>query len=100
LSGALATGATSTSNVGSYAIGQGSLSAGSNYTIAYEGAELSVAPRSPGSTAGSLLPYIFTPNLRPATNLVTLSSVTEGGPDAPPRLVSCQMLGGTTCGQK
>ncbi|WP_334185577.1 MBG domain-containing protein, partial [Novosphingobium sp.] len=100
LSGALATEAVATSNVGSYAIGQGTLSAGENYTVTYDGADLTVTPRSPGSTAGNLLPYIFTPNLRPATNLVTLSPAKEGGSDASTTLVSCQMQGGVTCSGK
>jgi filamentous hemagglutinin family protein len=100
LSGALATEAVATSNVGSYAIGQGTLSAGENYTVTYDGADLTVTPRSPGSTAGNLLPYIFTPNLRPATNLVTLSPAKEGGSDASSTLVSCQMQGGVTCSGK
>jgi hypothetical protein len=97
LSGALTTEANENSDVGSYAIGQGTLSAGGNYTIAYDGAELAVTPRSPGSTAGNLLPYIFTPNLRPATNLVTLSTAKGSGSDAGTALVSCQMQGGATC---
>jgi filamentous hemagglutinin family protein len=100
LSGALATEAVATSNVGSYAIAQGTLSAGENYTVTYDGADLTVTPRSPGSTAGNLLPYIFTPNLRPATNLVTLSPAKEGGSDASTTLVSCQMQGGVTCSGK
>ncbi|WP_068079856.1 MBG domain-containing protein [Novosphingobium rosa] len=44
LSGALATGAVQGSNVGSYAIGQGSLTAGSNYTVTYTGANFAVTP--------------------------------------------------------
>ena len=42
LSGSLATTATSTSNVGSYDITQGTLSLSSNYTLVYKGAKLSV----------------------------------------------------------
>ena len=44
LSGSLATGATNASAVGSYAITQGSLSAGANYVLAYTGANLTVTP--------------------------------------------------------
>ncbi len=40
--GGLATTATASSNVGSYPISQGTLSAGSNYTISYTGANLTV----------------------------------------------------------
>ena len=97
LSGALATDATATSNVGSYAIGQGTLAAGGNYTVAYTGADLTVTPRSPGSTAGSLLSYIFTPNLRPKTSQVTLLPANDGGSEEEAVLVSCQMQGGATC---
>ncbi|BAF87919.1 putative large exoprotein [Azorhizobium caulinodans ORS 571] len=45
LSGAAATGASSASGVGSYAITQGSLAASSNYALSYVGANLSVTPR-------------------------------------------------------
>ncbi|MGH6744334.1 MBG domain-containing protein [Novosphingobium sp.] len=97
LSGALATGATATSNVGSYAIGQGTLSAGGNYTVVFTGSDLTVTPRSLGSTAGSLLSYIFTPNLRPKTNQVTLAPANDRGSEEGAVLVSCQMQGGATC---
>ena len=43
-SGALATSATSSSNVGSYGITQGSLTAGSNYAISYTGANYAITP--------------------------------------------------------
>ncbi|MGJ4951470.1 beta strand repeat-containing protein, partial [Bradyrhizobium sp. HKCCYLS20291] len=46
LSGALATAASTASNVGSYAITQGSLAASSNYALTYVGANLQVTPRS------------------------------------------------------
>ena len=46
LSGALATSATTASSVGAYAIGQGTLSAGSNYALSYTGANLTVDPAS------------------------------------------------------
>jgi filamentous hemagglutinin family protein len=44
LSGALATAATTASNVGTYAITQGTLAASSNYAVTYNGANLSVTP--------------------------------------------------------
>ncbi|WP_208948552.1 MBG domain-containing protein [Segnochrobactrum spirostomi] len=45
LTGSLATAATSTSNVGTYTITQGSLVASSNYTLSYVGTNLSVTAR-------------------------------------------------------
>ncbi|MEW6645207.1 MAG: MBG domain-containing protein [Pseudomonadota bacterium] len=51
LSGSLASPATATSNVGSYAITQGSLSASSNYALTYTGATLTVMPRAITVTA-------------------------------------------------
>ena len=45
LTGALATGATVTSNVGSYGIVQGTLAASSNYTLDFAGGTLTVQPR-------------------------------------------------------
>ncbi len=54
LSGALVTSATSTSNVGSYGITQGSLAASTNYTItSYTGANLAVTARPITVTADS-----------------------------------------------
>ncbi|BCG78600.1 MBG domain-containing protein [Mesorhizobium sp. 113-3-3] len=50
LTGALATSATTTSNVGSYAITQGTLN-NNNYAITYVGANLSVTPRAITVTA-------------------------------------------------
>ncbi len=46
LTGALTSSATSTSNVGSYGITQGSLSAGGNYQIAFTGANVTVTRRA------------------------------------------------------
>ena len=46
LSGALATGAGASSNVGQYAMGQGTLTAGSNYALTYQGANLTVTTRA------------------------------------------------------
>ncbi|WP_446661080.1 MBG domain-containing protein [Blastomonas sp. SL216] len=54
LTGALATTAGLTSNVGSYAITQGSLAAGSNYTLTYAGANLTVTARPLTVTADAL----------------------------------------------
>ena len=45
LTGALATTATTTSNVGAYGITQGTLAASSNYTLSYAGANLTSLPR-------------------------------------------------------
>jgi len=46
LSGALATAATATANVGTYAITQGSLSASSNYAITYSGNSVTIGARA------------------------------------------------------
>ena len=54
LSGSLATDATTTSNVGSYGITQGTLAASSNYSLSYTAGTLSVAARPLTVTADSL----------------------------------------------
>lgn len=54
LGGALATTAGLTSGVGSYAINQGSLTAGANYTITYVAGALSINPRPITITASNL----------------------------------------------
>ncbi|WP_340644703.1 MBG domain-containing protein [Phenylobacterium sp.] len=54
LLGALATTATSTSNVGSYGITQGSLAASTNYAVTYSGANLTVGQRALTVTADAL----------------------------------------------
>jgi filamentous hemagglutinin family protein len=54
LSGALATAATATSNVGTYAITQGTLTASSNYALTYIGANLAVTARPLTITANAL----------------------------------------------
>ncbi|WAC25134.1 beta strand repeat-containing protein [Blastomonas sp. SL216] len=54
LTGALATTATQASGVGSYAISQGSLSGGSNYALTFNGANLTIDPRSITLTANAL----------------------------------------------
>ena len=64
LSGSLATTATTASNIGSYAIGQGTLSAGANYTITYMAAQIAVTP------ASLTLTYVATP-----LNVVTDSAL-------------------------
>ena len=51
LSGALATSATTASNVGTYGIGQGTLAASANYALTYEGADLTVTQRAITVTA-------------------------------------------------
>ncbi|MCK1516521.1 filamentous hemagglutinin N-terminal domain-containing protein [Bradyrhizobium sp. 190] len=51
LSGALATSATTASNVGTYGIGQGTLTASGNYALNYTSANLTVTPRSITVTA-------------------------------------------------
>ncbi|WFU19654.1 MBG domain-containing protein [Bradyrhizobium sp. CB3481] len=51
LSGGLATSATSTSNVGAYGIGQGTLAASANYALNYTSANLTVTPRAITVTA-------------------------------------------------
>ena len=51
LSGALATSATTASNVGTYGIGQGTLAVSGNYALTYEGANLTVTQRAITVTA-------------------------------------------------
>ncbi|WP_161853835.1 MBG domain-containing protein [Bradyrhizobium sp. CCBAU 051011] len=51
LSGALATSATETSNVGTYGISQGTLTASSNYALTYNGANLTIGQRAITVTA-------------------------------------------------
>jgi filamentous hemagglutinin family protein len=64
LSGALATTATATSNVGTYAITQGTLAASSNYSLSYTGANLSVTARPIGVQADSLRRFFGLPDPR------------------------------------
>jgi filamentous hemagglutinin family protein len=54
LSGLLATSATTTSNVGTYAITQGSLAASANYALSYLGANLTVTAAPPTVTPAPL----------------------------------------------
>ncbi|WP_172448518.1 MBG domain-containing protein [Caulobacter mirabilis] len=54
LTGALATGATTASGVGSYAITQGDLAASSNYDLTFVGATLAITPRAITVTADAL----------------------------------------------
>ncbi|PLK22309.1 hypothetical protein C0V72_15600 [Porphyrobacter sp. TH134] len=54
LSGALATAANATSNVGTYAITQGTLAASANYDLSYTGADLTVTARPITVTADAL----------------------------------------------
>ena len=53
LTGALATTATTTSNVGAYGITQGTLAASSNYTLSYAGANLTVTAAALTVTANA-----------------------------------------------
>ena len=53
LTGALGSLASATSNIGAYAIDQGSLAASANYALGYTGANLSVTPRPLSVTANS-----------------------------------------------
>jgi MBG domain (YGX type) len=65
LSGGLATTATTTSNVGAYAITQGTLAASANYTLSYIGANLTVtaAPLAvTADTQGDAFPNYVTSN--------------------------------------
>lgn len=71
LSGALATSAASTSNVGTYAITQGTL-ANSNYAISYNGANLTVTPASL-TVSGDRTIVFF--NGRPQINTFTVSGL-------------------------
>jgi len=65
LSGALSAAVTSSSNIGSYAIEQGSLAASSNYAATYMPGQLTVAPATLTVTAdnGSMLRYTELPQL-------------------------------------
>ncbi|MCW0198964.1 MBG domain-containing protein [Sphingopyxis sp.] len=54
LSGDLTTAATAASDIGAYAITQGSLAASSNYALTYRGADLTVTPRALTVTADAL----------------------------------------------
>ncbi|WP_420383925.1 MBG domain-containing protein [Novosphingobium sp.] len=75
LTGSLATTATSASNVGTYAITQGSLGASSNYTLRYTGANLAVTPASLTVT------YVATPvTIAPGAPLPALTgSISANG---------------------
>jgi MBG domain (YGX type) len=67
LSGLLATAATTTSNVGAYAITQGTLAATSNYTLTYVGgAAPSARGKNPGPrTRASLRAISFSSRMKP-----------------------------------
>jgi hypothetical protein len=65
LSGGLATTATTTSNVGAYAITQGTLAASANYTLSYIGANLTATAARLAVTAdtqGDAFPNYVTSN--------------------------------------
>ncbi|MDE2042709.1 MAG: hypothetical protein KGJ05_06530, partial [Alphaproteobacteria bacterium] len=65
LSGALTTSATPASNVGNYAITQGTLAASSNYTLSYSGAQLQV--KAVGQTLNDFLPTRIPAPMPPAS---------------------------------
>ena len=91
LSGLLATVATTTSNVGSYGISQGTLAASSNYALAYNAANLAVTTAPLTVTAAALtvttanvtpqpiLPVV--PSINVVTNIVTASLPAPPIPD-------------------
>ncbi|MEA2991161.1 MAG: hypothetical protein QOD40_81, partial [Alphaproteobacteria bacterium] len=89
LSGLLATPATATSNVGAYAITQGTLAASSNYALTYVGANLAVtaAPLTVTASAPAVaFPSDFTSNDFPCNSdngFVSASSA--AGPDGSTR---------------
>ncbi len=88
LTGALTTSATSASNVGTYAISQGTLAASSNYTLSYTGANLTINP------AALTVTYTATPST--STYGVTPSGL--GGTAAASGLVNGDTLAGVTSG--
>ncbi len=61
LSGALATTATASSNVGVYGITQGTLAASSNYAFAFVGANLTITPAAPQVPTVKLETYVEPP---------------------------------------
>jgi hypothetical protein len=77
LSGALATTASATSNVGSYGITQGTLAASSNYSLTYTGGTLSIASRPITVTANNVSRYIGLPNPK-LTYQITTGSLVNG----------------------
>lgn len=90
LSGALTTSATTASNPGAYAIGLGSLSAGSNYVIDYVGASLTVL--SSGNVALSN-PSLYADNVTPPASAGPIVSISIS-PDAVPFKGGAQGGGG------
>src|SRR6202035_4121244 len=81
LTGGLATTATTTSNVGSYGITQGSLAATSNYTLSYVGANLSVtaAPLAVTANAQSRLYGAANPALSYVSSGLVNGDTLSGG---------------------
>jgi hypothetical protein len=84
LSGALATSATSASNVGVYGITQGTLAASSNYAFIYVGANLTITPAAPrvpaerpGSSVKSSVPV---PAPQPSERTLESESIGEPSP--------------------
>ena len=79
-------------NVGSYGIGQGTLAAGSNYTLAYTGADLTITPRALSivahdvtKTVGDTVTFLgaeFTATGLISGDSVTAVTLTSGGAHA------------------
>ena len=88
LSGALATGATSHSNVGTYAVRQGTLSAGSNYNLSYTGAAYNITPAA--------LTVTYTANA--ASSIYGNTPTGLSGNAAVTGLVNGDLAGGVTAG--
>ncbi len=88
LSGALATTATSSSNVGTYAITQGSLAASSNYILTFTGASLIINPAA--------LTVTYTAN--PVSRVYGAANPTFTGTQSATGLVNGDTLAGVTSG--
>jgi hypothetical protein len=88
LSGALTTAATSSSNVGTYAITQGTLAASPNYTLSYTGANLSITPAA----------LTITYNANPVTSIYGSTPSGLSGSQSASGLVNGDTLAGVTTG--
>ena len=85
LSGALATSATTSSNVGVYGITQGTLAASSNYAFAFVGANLTVTPAAaPRVPTAELAAYVKSrvalPALQPPEQMREPVSIEQSSP--------------------
>jgi hypothetical protein len=81
LTGALATGATTSSNAGLYAIQQGSLAASANYAVSYTPGTLAIAGALPAPASGngsSVVRDGFATEILPRDDTATLNSGVEG----------------------